>query len=185
MSKDLPDRIYLAGFMGSGKSTIAPLLAKALSYNVVDLDETVEQTAGKSIPQIFKEGGEASFRKLERQMLEKTTQMTDTVVSLGGGAVTFTPNLQLVRESGILVYLKVPVDQLLERLYGERGRPLLQDNKGELLSKEQLRVKVSRMLSEREPFYNEAQVVVDAGKPLPEETVQAILQAVSETSAAG
>ena len=175
MDNRLPDRIYLTGFMGCGKSTIAPLLAEKIGYEVHELDAAIVEHAGKSIPAVFEESGEAGFRRLERGRLEATAEMTGTVISLGGGAVTFTSNLEFVRQHGRLIYLDVPVAILVDRLYGAEGRPLLRNDSGELLSHEELHEKIAGMLAGRRPYYERADLTVDAGRPTPEATVAQIL----------
>jgi shikimate kinase len=176
MDDQLPDRIYLTGFMGSGKSTIAPMLARELEYQVHELDAAIVAHAGRSIPAVFEESGEAGFRRLERERLEATAELEQMVISLGGGAVTFPSNLRFVREHGYLVYLNVPVEILVDRLSGAEGRPLLTNEEGELLSREQLHEKIHRMLSDRRSYYEQADIIVDAGRPSPTETVKEILK---------
>lgn len=178
MDNQLPERLYLTGFMGSGKSTIAPLVADELGYSLYDLDAAIVERAGRSIPEIFEQSGETGFRQLEREMLETTAALDRTVVSLGGGAVTVGSNLDFVRRHGYLIYLKVPVDLLADRLYGAEGRPLLRNEHGELLSRAQLRAKISNMLAERSSFYERADCIVDAGHPSPDETAKSILSAL-------
>lgn len=174
----MPERIFLAGFMGSGKSTVAPILASRLSFEVVELDDVIARRAGRSIPEIFEEEGEEGFRRRERTMLEETVERSDVVVSLGGGAVTDEENLSLVRESGTLVYLRVPVEVLTDRLYGSERRPLLQDESGDLLARAELRRRIAGMMDERAAFYRRAHHVVDAGAPAPAETADEIIRAI-------
>lgn len=176
MNSQLPDRIYLTGFMGSGKSTIAPLVAEVLAYDVFDLDEAIVSRADRSIPEIFDREGEAAFRRLEREILEETTDRNKTVISLGGGAITFTSNLQFVQDHGFLVYLRVSVDILVDRLYGAADRPLLRGENENLLTREELREKISQMLADRRPYYERAHLIVDAGTPTPEETTDRIVK---------
>ena len=164
----MTSRIYLAGFMGSGKSTVAPIVADALGYEALELDERIVERAGRPIPEIFERGGEEAFRGIEREI----------VVSLGGGAVTLSENLEFVRAHGLMVYLRVSVETLTERLYGLEGRPLLQDEAGELLSREALRARIADMLEERGPYYERAHVAVDADGPEPEETAARIVDRV-------
>lgn len=161
--------------MGCGKSTVAPLLAEKIGYEVHELDAAIVDHAGKSIPEVFEESGGAGFRRVEREMLEATVEMAAAVISLGGGAVTFTSNLEFVRRHGFLIYLEVPVDILVDRLYGAEGRPLLRNDAGELLSRGELHEKITAMLAERRPYYERADLTVDAGRPTPEATVAEIL----------
>ena len=176
----MTSRIYLAGFMGSGKSTVAPIVGEMLGYEALELDERIVERVGRPIPAIFEQGGEEAFRRIERAMLEETADEDEIVVSLGGGAVTVSENLEFVRAHGLMVYLEVSVETLTDRLYGLEGRPLLQDEEGELLSKNALRDRIGEMLEERTPYYEKAHVTVDADGPRPEETAARIVDRVRE-----
>jgi shikimate kinase len=174
----LPTRIYLTGFMGSGKSTIGPELARALGYDFLDLDQLIEQRAGKPIPVIFSEEGEPAFRNREADVLREVAQRENTVVALGGGALTLEENLRVARSSGLVVYLRVPAEHLARRLRGRTGRPLIMGNEGSALSDEDLRRRVALMIGAREPFYSQAHVTVDAGGMSSGETVDVVLREV-------
>ncbi len=155
-------RVYLTGFMGSGKSTIGPILANVLGYAFVDLDEAVAARAGKPISRIFAEEGEASFRALEASVLRETEARERVVVALGGGALAAEDNLRWTLDHGVVVYLRVSLDQLIRRLHrGRIARPLLLDASGQLLSTEALREKIKAIMDRREPFYERAHVVVE------------------------
>jgi len=99
--------IYLAGFMGSGKSTIGPILANTLGFDFVDLDRFVEQKAAKRIKEIFTTDGEQAFRALEQASLVEVSGRTQCVVSLGGGIIANEENFRLIRDSGVIVYLQL------------------------------------------------------------------------------
>lgn len=174
----LPTRIFLTGFMGSGKSTVGPELARTLGYEFLDLDQEIEQRAGKPIPVIFSTEGEAAFRKLEADMLREVAQRKHTVVALGGGALTFEENLHVALSSGLVVYLKVPTEHLVRRLRGRTGRPLIMGSEGSTLSDEALRQRVDMMIGVREPFYSQAHVTIETGGMDFGETVDAVLRAV-------
>jgi len=155
-------RVYITGFMGSGKSTIGPILANVLGYAFVDLDETIEARAGKPVQRIFSEEGEAAFRTLEAETLRETAAQERVVVALGGGALIHEDTLPWVLAHGVVVYLRVPLDELVQRLRrGRVVRPLLLDAAGRLLTTAALREKVGAMLDHRAPFYEQAHVVVD------------------------
>jgi len=81
------DRIYLTGFMGSGKSTVGSILANTLGYGFVDIDQGIEQAEGKTVSEIFREKGEEYFRNLEQSLLLRVSALPHTVISLGGGTV--------------------------------------------------------------------------------------------------
>ena len=172
-------RIYLTGFMGSGKSTIGPILANVLGYDFVDLDEAVEERAGKPVPQIFAEDGAAAFRALEATMLRETGARNKVVVALGGGAMTVEDNLQWALANGAVVYLKVSLDSLIRRLRrGRMVRPLLLDDAGQRLSTADLREKVKALMDRREPFYERAHVVVEIANQRVGITVDEVVKAV-------
>ena len=98
--------IYLTGFMGSGKSTIGPILANTLGYRFIDLDSYIEKLVSKTVSRIFAEQGEPAFRLLETEAVQSLTREQDMIISLGGGTLATGENLRLVKEHGILIYLK-------------------------------------------------------------------------------
>ncbi|WP_457653340.1 shikimate kinase [Rhodocaloribacter sp.] len=173
-------RIYLTGFMGSGKSTVGPEVAAALGYAFVDLDEAVAADAGTPVASIFAEAGEAEFRVREARMLRRTGAWEHVVVALGGGALADEANLAWALGHGTVVYLRVPPETLAARLCGagQAGRPLLCDEAGKPLPPEALRAKVEAMLARREPFYRRAHVVVEAGAGDAKAVAGAVLRAL-------
>lgn len=177
----VPTRIFLTGFMGSGKSTIGPLVANVLGYHFIDLDEAIEARAGRSIPELFEERGEAAFRALEAEALVDTLRRDRVVVAVGGGALTFEVNLQRVLHHGTVVYLRITVDQVLERLVRSANeRPLLRDSRGRRLSVAALRRKITEMLARREPFYRRAHITIDVGDGRVGETVDKVIRALHD-----
>ena len=176
---DFGRRIYLTGFMGSGKSTIGPILANVLGYDFVDLDEAVEERAGKPVPRIFAEDGEAAFRLLEATLLRETGARDRVVVALGGGALAVEDNLQWALANGAVVYLRVALDALVRRLRrGRIVRPLLLNEAGERLPMAELREKVKALMDRREPFYERAHVVVEIANQRVGLTVDEVVKAV-------
>ncbi|MDQ7041600.1 MAG: shikimate kinase [Rhodothermus sp.] len=174
-----PTRIYLTGFMGCGKSTIGPLLARRLHYAFLDLDMLVEQQAGRSIPEIFAAGGEAAFRMLERDALRRTVAMDAYVIATGGGALAADDNLAWALRNGRVVYLQVSVDELVRRLTPEAARrPLLQDRQGRPLKGAALHRRIATMLARRECWYRQAHHVVATDGLSVAETVEAVLHAL-------
>jgi shikimate dehydrogenase len=164
--------IFLTGFMGSGKSTIGPLLAKRLKWNFVETDAAIEKKTGLSISEIFKIHGEPFFRETERQIIEETAYSPRTVVSLGGGALNSPTTLELLKKSGRLVYLSADLNTLDQRLKrGAQTRPLLAG-----LSDEQRRQKIASLLKEREPFYNQASLVLNTASLSTRQAVEKITE---------
>ncbi len=172
-------RVYLTGFMGSGKSTVGPILANVLGYTFVDLDEAIAGRAGKPIPRIFDEEGEAAFRALEASMLRETAARERVLVALGGGALASEDNLRWTLDHGVVVYLRVSFQQLIRRLRrGRVSRPLLLDAAGQPLSEAALREKIEAMMDRRAPFYERAHVIVDINNQRVGITVDEVMNAL-------
>lgn len=153
-------RIYLTGFMGSGKSTIGPILANTLGYGFVDIDKAIEQQTGKTVRQIFKDPGEEYFRTLEREVIQELLGKEHIVISLGGGTIADPINFPLIRASGILVYLKTAPEHLFKRLHHKSDRPILVDIAGDRLTEEALRLRIYELYTRREQFYEQADIVI-------------------------
>lgn len=142
--------ILLIGFMGCGKSTIGRELHLSLGYPLCDTDQVIEEQTGKTIPEIFAQDGEDSFRQLETRLLENLIlQKTQhSIISTGGGIVTRPENMALLRQLGFVVWLSCPPEVTYERTSRNSNRPLLQcDNPMEVITK---------LLDEREPLYQSA-----------------------------
>lgn len=164
--------IYLLGFMGSGKSTIAPLLAKKLKRAYFDTDEWIENQAGMSIAQIFHDYGENYFRKLENKCVELVANKNHLVVALGGGAVLRPENWTRIKNSGITVYLKCSLQGIWNRVKGQADtRPLLKGDTGQKLRT------IEELLAARAPYYAQADLIINSGqRSSVEETVEYILE---------
>lgn len=157
----VPSRIYLTGFMGCGKSTLAPRLARALGYRSVDLDEAIEDAAGMSVPAIFDLEGEDSFRARERAMLDASTTWERVVVATGGGALADEENMRRALAAGLVLYMEVAPAELVRRLrYGARHRPLLRDGRGRPLDVHVMEDKIRETLARRAPVYRRADVIL-------------------------
>lgn len=152
--------IFLTGFMGSGKSTVGPILANTIGFNFIDLDALIEQNEHRRINEIFASEGEQKFRALERSTLKGILGQTATIVSLGGGTVTNTETLELVKQHGVLVYLKSESEHIFKRLRTKSDRPMLRDDSGKLLDGDELKKKIENLLTAREYFYLQADVIV-------------------------
>ena len=162
--------LYLVGMMGSGKTSTGRPLAERLGYGFVDADAVIEQAAGCSIPDIFNRDGEAGFRSLESQVLSAISQRHSLVVATGGGVVTQPENWGLLH-SGIVIWLDVVPDQLLQRLNADSTvRPLLQTADPEAA--------LNALLNERRPLYAEADLTVVINDETPEAVADGILQLV-------
>jgi shikimate kinase len=143
--------ITLTGFMGSGKSTVGRLVADALGCLFLDLDDEIVKKAGRSIPEIFADGGESAFRALEKETLERLVKKyseSTAVLALGGGTVTIPESIGLLQEKTTCIYLRASEDTIRKNLEGRTaGRPLADD-------------KWPERLAQREPLYQKAAHVV-------------------------
>lgn len=158
----LPSRIYLTGFMGSGKSTVGPIVANVLGYDFTDLDTWIAEHAGRSIPELFEAEGEAAFRARETTALRASAGWGRTVVALGGGTLARAENLEVARRQGLVVYLYVAPTRLAARLTrSPTPRPMLCDASGQRLGPVAMRRRVANLLGEREAFYRQAHLTVD------------------------
>lgn len=172
-----PIRLYLTGFMGCGKSTIGPLLARRLGYSFVDLDVLIERQTGKTIPEIFATGGEGAFRAVERAVLRQTAMLEAYVIATGGGALVSEENLDWALRNGCVVYLQVSIEELVQRLApAARDRPMLQDWRRQPLQGAALRQRITSLLRRREAWYLRAHCVVSTDGLSVAETVEAVLQ---------
>ena len=144
------------GFMGAGKSRWGKQLASKLNVSFVDLDRAVETKAGMSVTEIFNNLGEAVFRQIETDCLCNVLAQRDVVVSLGGGTPRREENAALLKEKAITIYLKSNAGMLHSRLKNNyKQRPLLADKQPH-----DLLPFIKKLLTQREPFYNQADVIV-------------------------
>ncbi len=149
----MPRNIILIGFMGSGKSTLARILSEQLDLPIVSTDDRIEQKEGRSIADIFKDSGEASFRDLERQVVLEIANTQGVIVDCGGGVVLNPRNIEILRKTGTLVYLSCQPEEILRRVMMQPKRPLL-DVLDPL-------AKIRELLKERKPFYEQADMTLD------------------------
>lgn len=175
----IPTRIYLTGFMGSGKTTIGPLLAERIGYDFFDLDKAIEKVAGKTVQEIFTSDGEEAFRRLEALKLRAVSRRAREVISMGGGAVTSADNLYFAKTNGTVIYLRVEPKVLAERLAESASRrPLLQDGRGAPLAGDALLRRIEEMLEKRERFYEQSDITLDIGSHSVDEVVDMAVEAL-------
>jgi shikimate kinase len=149
--------LFMIGFMGSGKTTAGKKLASLLGWTFIDLDRKIVEQAGKTIPEIFSQHGEAWFRQAESDILKNLGSEPGVVISTGGGAPCYKDNMSYMLETGLTIYLKLTPEQLLSRLSNAREeRPLLKGMKGE-----ELLGFITDKLEERERWYSQAEIIVD------------------------
>ncbi|GAB4218455.1 MAG: shikimate kinase [Synechococcales cyanobacterium] len=162
--------IYLIGMMGSGKTTLGQSLATRLGYAFVDTDQVIEQSSGQTIPELFAQGGEAHFRDWETQVLNQVSGFRSVVVATGGGIVERPENWGSLHH-GVVVWLDVPLSELLARLAQDPGsRPLLQtlDPAATLAT----------LWERRQPLYAQADVRVDLSGLSPQAAVEILWQEI-------
>lgn len=144
--------IVLTGFMGTGKSEVGMLLARKLGYAFVDCDLEIRRRTGMTIPDIFRINGEAHFRDVEAAVIGEISAGSDLVIATGGGAVLREENMINLRRNGVIVCLTADPETIAQRTDGNRQRPLL--DVADRLSE------IRRLLSERAPFYQRADISV-------------------------
>lgn len=147
------DKIYLVGFMGAGKSTVARALARRLDWRVEDIDDQVAQRERLDITGIFRQKGEPSFRAAERQALIDLLPHRGTVVATGGGTFAEPTNRELMLRDGLVIWLDVPLTTVLERVPLDGRRPLAAD-----------RGALEALYNQRLAAYRLAPVRVDASR---------------------
>ena len=160
--------IFLTGFMGTGKSAIGRLLAARLDRPFVDTDAEVEREAGATIAAIFRDRGEADFRRLESTVLARAAAVEGVIVATGGGAPTVAENRRRMRECGTIVRLAAAPETVLERVGGGDARPLLAGAPDPA-------ARVRELLAAREQAYADADLVVDTTGLTPAAVVDRIV----------
>ena len=166
--------IALIGFMGTGKTAVGKALAKRLDKEFVELDSLIEQKAGKTIPEIFNQDGEVTFRELEIEVTREVAERKNTVIACGGGVVLNEINIERLRKECIIVYLTASPRVILKRtLSNENERPLL-----EVSNKAQ---RIQELLRFRKPFYERAaDIKIDTSKLDISSAVEQIIKKVKE-----
>lgn len=153
--------------MGSGKSTVGPLLAHQLGYRFYDSDVVIERVAGKTIQQIFADDGEESFRQLESQVLSQLSAQIKSIIATGGGIVMRQLNWSYLHH-GLVIWLDAPVDVLIDRLRENTNRPLLQQNNPAQA--------IQNILDQRRNLYAEADLHIRiSAEDTPEQIVSRII----------
>lgn len=164
------NRIFLIGYMGSGKTTIGKKLAARLKYDFIDLDHVLEAQVGMTITEYFAAHGEDAFRVLESAVLKETPYPEKIVISTGGGLPCFFDNMQWMKQHGQTVYIKLNAKVLAGRLENNKDdRPILRHKHGE-----ELIAFINEKLAERELWYNQANIIAD-GLSLTAERLEMLL----------
>lgn len=162
--------VALVGMMGAGKSAVGKRLAAKLSVAFRDADEEIEAAAGCSVSDIFERFGETAFRDGERKVIARLLDETPHVLATGGGAFINAETRARIKASAISVWLRVPLETLLARVGRRDTRPLLRTGDPRQI--------IEKLLSEREPIYAQADLVVDSEQNSHSSTVDRILCAL-------
>lgn len=143
-------KIYLVGFMGSGKTTIGRELAARIDAPFFDLDELIEAAEQMTIRELFAQRGEPYFRKRERDLLRSTRHLDAAVIATGGGTFTFDDNIQFIQSEGLSVFLSAPYALLRSRIGRKEDRPLFRDD-----------VSTHELYANRMRYYRMADITID------------------------
>lgn len=154
MEKNI-DRIFIIGYMASGKTTFGRALARSLGWDFIDLDFYIEQRFRKSVREIFASEGEEGFRRKESAMLKEAGEFEKTVISCGGGTPCFFDNMDFMNRNGATVFLETDPECIVQRLVVNNSRRPLMAGKSE----EEIRLEVDKGLKARNPHYSKARIV--------------------------
>lgn len=159
------DKVYLVGFMGAGKTTVARALAKRLDWHVEDIDDRVEKRERRDIATIFRQDGEPYFRALEQQEVVALLPERGAVVATGGGTIVDPVTREMMLRDGAVVWLDAPLATILERVPLDGRRPLAAD-----------RIEMESLYNQRLTAYSRAHLRVDAGRGSVEDLVDQIVE---------
>ncbi len=164
--------IILVGLMGVGKSTVGRRLAAVLGYGFVDADDAIEEAAQRSIAEIFEEFGEAYFRDGERRVIGRLMEDRSGVIATGGGAFIDAETRALILDRGIAVWIDCAIETLVDRTSRRDHRPLLKTGDPREI--------LTRLHTDREPFYAQSHVRVRSDNGPHTDTVRAILSGIKD-----
>ena len=163
--------ISFIGFMGTGKTSVGKSLGRQTARPVVDVDHWIEKKTDRKIREIFDQDGEEHFRALEKEAIAEISQMTNTVITTGGGAVLDPANIDALKKNGWVIALSASVETIYERVKDSRHRPLLKgDTKNEIL----------RLLEIRKPFYARADYYFKTDDLSPDQVAHLILETLEK-----
>jgi shikimate kinase len=158
--------LALIGFMGTGKTSVGRMVAHDLGFAFLDTDEVIQSRVGCSISDIFSKSSEQTFRTLERKLVEELSTRNKLVISTGGGLPANPDNLKSLKTHALVICLWLPPEKIWERVRHQSHRPLLQDPDP--------KKKISELLAAREPFYKQADVLINTDLRPPREVAQQI-----------
>ena len=153
----IADKLYLVGFMGAGKTTVARAIGKRTGWRVEDIDQRIESREHRTVASIFSQQGEPYFRQLERLALGELLPLRHVVIATGGGTFVEPDNRALMLADGAVAWLDLSLAQVIERVPADGRRPLASD-----------RAQMEQLFARRQLAYAQAHVRVDASRPVPE-----------------
>ncbi|MGC8852691.1 MAG: shikimate kinase [Hydrogenobacter sp.] len=163
------ERIFLVGFMCSGKSTVGKILAEKLGWHFYDIDEEAQKEEGMSVEEIFRVRGEGYFRNLELKILKRFLSEERVVISTGGGLGANQEAMHFMKEKGLVVWLDVSFDEFLQRCAGDKSRPMLKKTQEELKA----------LYDQRRQRYSQAHLHIKAHKE-PQKIAEEITQLIQD-----
>lgn len=158
------DKLYIVGFMGAGKSTVARALGRRIGWKVEDIDARIEARERRAVSAIFAQEGESYFRQIEREVLQGLVPERNVIVATGGGTFAEPDNRTVMLADGAVAWLDVPLDLVLRRVPADGRRPLASD-----------RAQMELLHARRQLAYSQAHVRIDASKPM-DEVVERLLE---------
>jgi shikimate kinase len=158
------DKIYLVGFMGAGKTTLAQALARRLGWQAEDVDALIESRERRTVSDIFARDGEPYFRALERQVIFSLLPLRHAVVATGGGTFVNPENRAAINADGVSVWLDLPFDELIARIPADGRRPLAADI-----------AQMTQLYEARRLAYEQAHIKLDAARLRPEELIEQLV----------
>ena len=162
--------MWLVGLMGAGKSAVGRVLAERLGRDFVDTDRAIEAAAGRSVPELFAEEGEAAFRVKERECIESLAG-SERIVALGGGAIAQPGIAKLLADTGTVVYIRADIATLVARLEGRNDRPLLAG-----MDAAAREARLRELLAQRREAYETASITVPTGEAPVTEVVDEVMR---------
>jgi shikimate kinase len=158
--------VALIGFMGTGKSSVGHILASLLTFQMIDTDDCIEERSGKRITEIFATEGEARFREIEKSLVAELPRLNQTVIATGGGLAANSENLASLKSHALVVCLWASPERIFERIRFQSHRPLLNDP--------QPLERIRALLKQREPFYRQADILMNTDIRTPREVAHQI-----------